>query len=896
MALASVVYVSFIVTQTGFPSSMSKAQNAYSISADEVSDQSGMQDDQGSTYFYLTSEQKTGLYTLPENSSASVIQYLSKKPTYTLSADGTQTRLIQDDAKNIQLKSRLTDSEVNFLKLSGVDSGDTHYYFQQMRCDGVPVYGSYINVHVNGNNEVYALTGALAKTETSCERKLSRDTAEKIALDTFTKQVKESSVAVTQSNETVFSPKLSDQENNASYLSQRIEVCGDKTCHAYFVDLGSGRVLYDVPTSTDTMNRYIRLSSGSTQRREGDAASSNTSINRVYDFMGEIYNFYSGTLQRDSYNNAGGLMQVVIDTGCPQIDASWNGVRIYICSNTVAQDVLAHEFQHGVTQYAVGGSEGLEYRDESGALNESLSDIFAAALDSNDWDMGEDTSIGAIRSLENPGRFKDPDSVYSSTYYCGSSQSASVHTNSGVFNKAFYLMSDGGTFPATGGCTMTGIGREAAIKVVYKALTTYIKGNSKGNYKDMYNAMVSACTDIYQTPSAAECQNITVAMQAVGMDKQVVGQQKGLKCRGVATQPLTCIGGQPPSSNPLPTTPGTEPTSSPTAEPSRSPSTEPSVTAAPTSAPVPTSGNTMEANVPLLSPWSLPTFVAGNLKVRYDGKNYTLRATIESRDIQTLVGNKRQSFGDEYIKARLIGAKNLEAEPFEVDGDEIFSELKTSEDISAYSAYEVYFPAANGYPELPLLIADLSGSLAGQASAKDKVALTLKIRMQGIESKPKSTEAQLVRIGVGGVDLPEIIYKRVLFTPSDNGIWEGKALFDVPAGSSYKVLVKGPRHLQKKYCDNSPTEAEPGQYICPQEQIELKKGENLLDFSKVMQLAGDVNQDGVVNSQDILSIRNNIGSYNIDNLIVGDMNNDGVINAVDDTLIIYTLSNRSDTR
>ena len=298
MALASVLYVSYVVSRTGLPQPISKANSAYTISSNDVSEQSVMHDDQGSTYFYITSVAKDGVYTLPENTSAAVIEYLAKKPSYTLNIDGTQTSLIQDDTKNIELKNRLADSEVNFLNLNSFDTGDTHYYFQQMRCDGTPVYGSYINVHVNEDNEVYELNGALAKTDAQCDKKLSRDAAESAALDEFNKEKDEDSVAVIQSSEMVFSPKLSDQENNASYISQRVEVCGELTCHAYFIDLQSGRLLYDFPTSSEAVNRYIRLTSGSTQRREGDPASTNASINRVYDIMGEVYNFYSGTFQR----------------------------------------------------------------------------------------------------------------------------------------------------------------------------------------------------------------------------------------------------------------------------------------------------------------------------------------------------------------------------------------------------------------------------------------------------------------------------------------------------------------------------------------------------------------------------------------------------------------------
>ena len=88
MALASVLYVSYVVSRTGLPQPISKANSAYTISSNDVSEQSVMHDDQGSTYFYITSVAKDGVYTLPENTSAAVIEYLAKKPSYTLNIDG----------------------------------------------------------------------------------------------------------------------------------------------------------------------------------------------------------------------------------------------------------------------------------------------------------------------------------------------------------------------------------------------------------------------------------------------------------------------------------------------------------------------------------------------------------------------------------------------------------------------------------------------------------------------------------------------------------------------------------------------------------------------------------------------------------------------------------------
>lgn len=887
LAIAAVLYASSIVKGPSLPKSQSEAESAYSISSDMLISQSSVEDGQSSTEFFLATDKKEGLYTLDQNTSAEVIDYLSNKPTYSLNADGTQTAFIQDDVSNIQLKSRLSDADANAFNLQGMDSGDTHYYFQQMRCDGVPVYSSYTNVHVNADNEIYSIGGALTKTGAECERKVSRLEAENIAREEFRKDRGVPAISVVQSSESVYSPTLSEQESDSAYLTQRVELCADFVCHAYFVDLGNGVVRYDVQTSTDALNRSVSLTNGGSQRTEGSAPVSDQRVNKIYDLLGDTYNFYSNTFQRDSYNNNGGLLKAFVKPNCGNdIVTHWYINQMQFCTSTISLDVVVHEFQHGVTQV----SGGLEYINESGALNESLSDIFGATADSGDWDMGEETEIRAIRNLKDPLVHGDPDNVYSQKYYCPTDptdkqqQSTLVHTNSGVFNKAFYLMSDGGTFPAQNGCTVTGLGRTKAAQIIYKGLTTYIRGNVLASFKDMYNAVNSGCTDLHQANSN-ECQTVKRAMESVGMDKP-----EGEGCRGTTIGTMTCSGTPAPSGSPS-GTPSGSPSASPSVSPSAQPS--PSVTPEPTDVPAPTPAT--KADAPLLSPWSLPQILAGKVKITQEGSQYTVKATLEAKTLTGFAGNQLSNFDEDDAQGRLIGSKVLKTGTFKVEDGEIINEFTTTEDISHYSAYEVYFPASGSNLELPYLFADITGPITSEPGGQNKVVIALKLRFQGIESKPKSTEAILVRVGVGGGDLKDTQYKQVVFTPSGGGIWEGNAIFDIPEGSRYKVVVKGRNHRQKKYCENTPSESKPGEYICEAEAISLKKGVNTLDFSKVVQMAGDLNQDGIVNSQDMIFIRNNVGTQDIEKLVIGDVNKDGVLNAVDYALTKFTLlSNRRD--
>ena len=107
-------------------------------------------------------------------------------------------------------------------------------------------------------------------------------------------------------------------------------------------------------------------------------------------------------------------------------------------------DIMGHEFTHGVTQ----SEAGLIYNNESGALNESFSDIFGEMVESwaegiCDYLVGADR--GAIRSFINPNTYGQPDTYLGTDWYTGTADNGGVHTNSGVQNHWFYLVSEGGS-------------------------------------------------------------------------------------------------------------------------------------------------------------------------------------------------------------------------------------------------------------------------------------------------------------------------------------------------------------------------------------------------------------------------------------------------------------------
>ena len=192
-------------------------------------------------------------------------------------------------------------------------------------------------------------------------------------------------------------------------------------------------------------------------------------------------------------------------------------------------DVAAHELTHGVTD----SSSGLIYQNESGALNESFSDIMATAAEfyfqpvgsgigQADFLIGEDSirppgasGLVGIRSLINPMAFGDPD--HYSVRFTGTGDNGGVHINSGIPNHAFYLAVAGGTNRVSL-LTVTGVGianMEQMEKVFYRAFTFLMPANS--TFATARAATIQAARDLYPT-TASVLNAVTQAWTAVGVN------------------------------------------------------------------------------------------------------------------------------------------------------------------------------------------------------------------------------------------------------------------------------------------------------------------------------------------------------------------------------------------
>lgn len=217
--------------------------------------------------------------------------------------------------------------------------------------------------------------------------------------------------------------------------------------------------------------------------------------------------------------------------------AFWNGSTMAFGDGDGTQlgplteiDVVGHEYTHGVTQKLVTTStqSGLTYTHESGAANESFSDIFGTMIEhvahpGKDWLLGAHCVTpgvrgGALRNMANPPAYNQPDH-YSNRVFQGlcvpsdANDNCGVHVNSGIMNKAFFLLAAGGTHPKSG-IFVRSIGEPHAASIFFKALNDYVRPND--NFNAIRVATESAARDLYGTCSK-DFREIVRAWHAVGV-------------------------------------------------------------------------------------------------------------------------------------------------------------------------------------------------------------------------------------------------------------------------------------------------------------------------------------------------------------------------------------------
>ncbi|AUX18383.1 M4 family metallopeptidase [Flavobacterium columnare] len=329
--------------------------------------------------------------------------------------------------------------------------------------------------------------------------------------------------------------------------SQTIETSFDTSGSSYILSetgRGNGIQTYNMKKGTsyasavnftDADNNWTAAEYNNTNK-DNAALDAHWGAEKTYDYWKNIHN-------RNSFDNAGAkinsyvhLAIVIIDpTNSSNDNAYWDGTRMTYGDGSgtyfdalTSLDVCAHEIGHAICTKTAN----LVYQNESGAMNEGFSDIWGACIENyaqankQIWLIGEDIERRAghlaLRSMSNPNAEGQPDTYKGTNWYSGTGDSGGVHTNSGVLNYWFYLLSVGGSGTndigiANGGqdaFNITGITITKAEKIAFRTESVYLSANS--TYANARTGAIQAATDLYGAGSP-EVIATTNAWYAVGI-------------------------------------------------------------------------------------------------------------------------------------------------------------------------------------------------------------------------------------------------------------------------------------------------------------------------------------------------------------------------------------------
>lgn len=393
-------------------------------------------------------------------------------------------------------------------------------YRQQYQ--GIPVYDGLLKFHFNAKEELSSINGnsiSIAKLNTVPD--ITAAEAEIIARDMVTKQDLNKSNTPLQTAKTnliIFPKNLMQGGIVTPYLAYQIEVTNKKDVREYiFINAHTGELVEQF-TGIHPIDRKLyetNTTATNLKWKEGDAFPGTLSSWQQNEVVTSehVYNFFKNAFGYVSYDAADHTMITVNNDptiSCP--NARWNGTYAGYCDGTATDDVIAHEWGHAYTEY----TSGLIYQYQSGALNESYSDVWGETIDliNNYMDEGENLSVrtttacsgylrwkvgedatsfgGAIRDMWNPNCNGDPAKVLdAANYYCGTADSGGVHTNSGVTNHLYALLVDGGTY---NGYTMTGMGFVKAAHLWWRAQKNYLTATS--DFANFADALEASANDL----------------------------------------------------------------------------------------------------------------------------------------------------------------------------------------------------------------------------------------------------------------------------------------------------------------------------------------------------------------------------------------------------------------
>lgn len=451
----------------------------------------------------------------------------------------------------------LYDVAASALRLQKTDRdalGMTHHRYQQMY-NGLPVVGAELSLHENANGEVIAAVSTL------------HSTAATTAMVTINATDAHAIARAAYANERNVATRLDGMayavdNNGVPRLAHQVWVTGEAVDHPIltqvFVDAQTGDVLAVRPHVQTARNRKTysanntETTPGTLKLSEAQTSSGDATIDKLHASVGKAYDCMKSVFQRDSFDGGGATIIASGHYGQSFANGYWDDTQLVLgdgdgqmFSNIVGDpDWLAHELTHGMT----ARTANLIYEKESGALNESMSDIVAAICDAHvrgsvtaqTWQWSEvaytpGQSGDAGRYMANPTQDGESKDHVSGMQSCGTpseqNDSCWVHYNSGIPNLMFKLLVTGGQHPRAGqGAVRSDVkvpklGMERGAAIAYRALTTYMQQST--NFAGARTAYHQAAMDLYpQSPDFAQATDL--AWYAVGVGPAVPNLSTGV--------------------------------------------------------------------------------------------------------------------------------------------------------------------------------------------------------------------------------------------------------------------------------------------------------------------------------------------------------------------------------
>lgn len=500
------------------------------------------------------------------NSTTTTPSFISFKDKHPQLTGRNTTEKAQNFIQNnFEIFSLSSPQDLILLKEFTDNYGLKNVIFAQVY-KGVPVFDGVLKFHFNKNEELTSINGnVIPNINDNAIPEITKDVAVEKAKSIVKNQklgFKDLPLETGRERLLIFPKGLAQGDALTTFLVYEIEVTNKNDVREFvFINAHTGKLVDQFTGIHNVIDRKLyetNTNAANLKWQEGNALPGTLDQWQQNEVITSehMYNFFKNAFNYISYDGADHSMVTINNNpniNCP--NANWNGLTANYCTGVAADDVVAHEWGHAYTEY----TSDLIYQYQSGALNESYSDVWGETIDllnnyqdtgenlavrtgttctgTQRWKMGEDASAfgGAIRDMWNPNCNQDPGNMLDSNFYhCATSDAGGVHINSGVGNRLYSLLVDGGTY---GGYTISPIGFTKAAHLWWRAQNVYLTSTS--NYAAFADALESSFNDLIginlqglstsATPAGAsgqiftigELQNLQNALLAVKLRSSV---------------------------------------------------------------------------------------------------------------------------------------------------------------------------------------------------------------------------------------------------------------------------------------------------------------------------------------------------------------------------------------